>query len=220
MRSNATPAANPRSVRAVAVTAAVAAQVRRAVLDAIVRLGDDVAAAPAALTVPRGREPIAPARLAEAHPGGAAREEARRLYERCLAHYRSVVRAQDQAREVDDVGAAVAAFVAANLSTLQGTRVTPHMLSCLERQLGGVARLSSDWASAPLRERQAYFEQMAVLAVLVAESSAQAASQGAAAQANVQRAARGYLQQLLGLDPGLLLLGPDGLAAYSPASTN
>lgn len=80
------------------------------------------------------------------------------------------MRAQDQEREVDDVGAAVAAFVAANLSALQGTRVTPHTLSCLERQLGGVARLSSDWCRAPLHERQAYFEQMAVLAVLVAEA--------------------------------------------------
>lgn len=220
MRSNATSTANPGAARAVAVAAAVAAQMRQAVLDAIVHLGDDLSAEPAALTVPRGREPVAPARLARAHPAGAAREEALRLYARCLDHYRSVVRAQDQEREVDDVGVAVAAFVAANLSTLQGTRVTPHMLSCLQRQLGGVARLSADWDSAPLHERQAFFEQMAVLAVLVAESSAQAASQGAAALANVRRAARGYLQQLLGIDPGLLVLGADGLVAYAPASAS
>jgi hypothetical protein len=86
------------------------------------------------------------------------------------------------------------------------------MLRALERQLHGIARTSSGWKSAPVEERQAYFEQMALLAVLIAESAAQASSQGAAAVAKVQQAARGYLRQLLGLNPDHLTLGPEGLA--------
>ena len=220
MRSNTRSTEPSQAGQTAAFAAAMAQQVRQTVLDAILQIDGATAAADRpALTVARAAQPIAPARLASAHPGdGVGREAACRLYERCLAHYRQVVRPQDEARGVDDVGAAVAAFVAANLGALHGTPVTPHMLLRVERQLGGIARLSSDWAHAPAIERQAYFEQMAVLAVLVGESSAQAASQGAAARANVRRAARGYMQQLLGLDPDHLVLGPDGIAARSPSA--
>jgi len=198
---------------------AMASQVRQAILDAIVRIGSgDASADRVALTVERSPAAIAPTRLAHSHPGDAAAQEAaRRLYESCLVHYRSVVRAQDQVLGVDDVGAAVAAFVAANFAALQGTVVTPGMLLSLEKQLDGITRRSSDWEAAPVVERQAYFEQMALLAVLVAESSAQARAQGAAAVANVQRTARVYLRQLLGMDPDHLALGPNGLAASAPA---
>jgi len=209
------------SERKVAFREAMTSRVRQAILDAIVRVGSgDEAANRVALTVERARASIAPARLASAHPGdAAARDAARELYERCLVHYRSVAHAPDQG--VDDVGAAVAAFVAANLGALHGTPVAPGMLRCLEKQLHGIARLSSDWDAAPLVERQAYFEQMALLAVLVAESSAQARVQGAAALANVQRAARAYLRQLLDLDADHLALGPTGLSARTvPASTS
>jgi DNA topoisomerase IA len=221
MRSQAKPITHDARDPSAAFTEAMASQVRQAILDAIVRIGSgDESADRAALTVQRAHAPIAPARLARAHPGDAAvREEARQLYERCLVHYRSVVRAQDQALAVDDVGAAVAAFVAASLGALHGTPVTPGMLLSLEKQLDGIARLSSDWETAAVVERQAYFEQMALLAVLVAESAAQAGAQGGAAVANVQRAARGYLRQLLGIDPDHLALGPDGLAARAPAAS-
>ena len=217
MRSHAKPTAHVD--QSSAFTEAMASQVRQAILDAIVHIGSaDAAADRVALTVERAPVAIAPARLAHSHPGdAAAREAARRLYESCLVHYRSVVRAQDQAPNVDDVGAAVAAFVAANFAALQGTPVTPGMLLSLEKQLDGIARRSSDWESAPVVERQAYFEQMALLAVLVAESSAQAKAQGPAAVANLRRTARVYLRQLLGMDPDHLALGPNGLAARAPA---
>jgi len=123
-----------------------------------------------------------------------------------------VVRAHEAASPVDDVGAAVAAFVAANMQALHGVSATPATLLQLERQLSGVALRSSAWDDAPARERQNYFEQMAILAVLIGESSAQAPRQGAAAVANVQRAARTYLQQLLGLNPDQLKLGAGGLS--------
>jgi hypothetical protein len=196
------------------ITAAITAQMREAILEAIVRVEPaDALSRDDALTVERAPEPIAPSRLSRAHPGGAAaRERARALYERCLRHYRSVLRPQDEPTGRDDAGAAVAAFVAANLAALQGEAVTPRTLRALERQLHGITRVSSGWKGAPLVERQAYFEQMALLAVLVGESAVQAGPQGPEAVARVRQAARGYLQQLLGLEPDHLTLGPDGLA--------
>jgi len=185
--------------------------VRQVLFDAVVHIGggDDGTDEPA-LTVERAHEPVAPARLAAAHPNP-ARAEARALYERCLAHYRQVLRAEQADAGVDDVGAAVAHFVAANMQALHGMAVTAPMLLRLERQLSGVARLSSAWTTASARDRQLYFEKMAILAVLVGESSAQAVLQGPAAVSNVRRAARGYLRELLGLDPQQLTLGTDGL---------
>ena len=218
MRFHAKPRAHDARDPSTVFTEAMTSRVRQAILDAIALAGraESTADLPP-LTVERASASVAPARLARAHPGdAAAREGARHLYERCLAYYRSAVRPQDQALGVDDVGAAVAAFVAANVGALRGTPVTPALLQILERQLHGIARITSDWEAAPVVERQAYFEQLALLAVFVAESATQAATQGPAAVANVQRAARGYLRQLLDLDPDQLTLGPDGLAARAP----
>ena len=146
--------------------------------------------------------------------------QARALYERCLAHYRSQVRAEDEALGVDDVGAAAANFVAANMIALHGLDVSPLAVLRLERQLSGAVRHTAAWDSAAARERQAYFEQLAVLAVLISETNKQAALQGPAASANVKRAARGYLMQLLGLNPDELTLGPEGLTLREvPPST-
>jgi hypothetical protein len=192
----------------------VSRRVRQALFDAVMRLGGgDTRADEAALTVERACPPLAPALLAAAHPGGeTVRAEMRALYGRCLAHYRQVLRTEQADAGVDDVGAAVAHFVAANMQALHGGTVTPPMLLRLERQLAGVVKRSAKWASASARERQLYFEKMAILAVLIGETSAQAARQGPAAVANVQRAARGYLRDLIGLDPDHLALGVDGLA--------
>jgi hypothetical protein len=92
------------------------------------------------------------------------------------------------------------------------------MLLQLERQLSGVTLRSSAWDEASARERQNYFEQMAILAVLIDASSAQAVHQGPAAVANVRRAARGYLQQLLGLNADELRLGACGLTLGDPSA--
>lgn len=178
--------------------------------------GDDPDAAAPPLLVERAAAPIAPERLAGAHPGGAAAQaQARGLYERCLGHYRSVVRAHESALAFDDVGAAAARFVAVNLRALRGIAASPVMLQRLENQLGHAMRRSASWSRAPLGERQACFEQFALLAVLVDESSRQAQEQGPAAIANLRRAARGYLQQLLGLDPDRLGLDAGGLSLRS-----
>ena len=220
-----TPARQPvrahNERRQAALMAAVSQQVRQALFASVLVGADEEAASKdrSALTIPRALASIGPAQLAARHPGGGeARQQARALYERCLAHYRNVLRAADAALGADDVGAAVAAFVAANVEALHGVQATPEMLLRLEYQLGGVVRSSSGWDTADAYERQAYFEQMAVIAVLVSEASKQAAAQGPAAVANLKRAARGYLTELLGLEPDALTLDATGLVLRAPAA--
>ncbi len=203
----------PDSAPDAAWVADVSHRMRQALADTILHFGENPQGDQPALTVPRAQAPIAPARLAAAHPGGAKqRRQASEMYGRCLARYRDGVRPQDTALGIDDVGAAVAHFVAVNFEALQGVAVTPAMLLCLERQLAGMVQLSPAWSGAKARDRQTYFEQLAILTVYVAELSTRAPSEGPAAVANVRRAARGYLQTLLGLNPDHLTLGASGLA--------
>lgn len=204
-----------RTPRSEAVDAELAQAVSQCVQQAVLQgiVGAGAAADRVALVIARATVPLAAVALARSHPGGSrVRQQMQAIYERCLAHYRDAVRPQDAARGIDDVGAAVAHFVAANLHVLHGSAVTPQVLAKLELQLAGVVRLTSAWASATARERQLYFEKMALLSVFVGESFAQALSQGEAAVENVRRAARAYLRELLGIDPDALTLGADGLA--------
>ncbi len=165
-----------------------------------------------ALTIQRASRPLAPAMLAASHPGDAgARAEMRAMYERCLAYYRQKADAEPGNPGVDDLGAAAACFVAANLAALREVDWTMPALLKLERQLARLLRSSTGWALLPARERQVLFEKLAILAVLVRETSVHAASQGPEAVDNVRRAARGYLVELLGLDPDHIQVGTDGL---------
>jgi hypothetical protein len=186
---------------------------RKAVIDGLLPVSRDGNNEPEPLTVERAPAPIAPPRMARGQARNlVAQGQTRAMYEDCLQTYRSVVRAQDAALTVDNVGAAVAFYVAVNLHVLHAVDATAEMLLLLEHQLRGVTHRSSKWGSASIEERQFFFEQIAILSVFVAGSWANAKSQGPAAVASVQRAARGYLQQLLGLNPDLLTLGLDGLS--------
>ena len=164
----------------------------------------------AALIVERAGTARAPAWMAAAQSTDArARKSARDGYERCLEIYRTVVRPQDTT--YDDAGAALAFFVAINLNALHDLPTTPETLLVLERQLLGLARQASGWDSASISERQFYFEQMAMLGVFMAGLLANARTEGAAALVKVQKAARGYLRRVLGMEPDLLTFGARGL---------
>ncbi|WP_348756405.1 DUF6683 family protein [uncultured Aquincola sp.] len=168
----------------------------------------------APLTVLPAAQATAPQQLAAAHPGGpAARQQALALYRRCLAHFRQRVQA---GMPEDDVGQAAAYFVLACVAALQGIDVSPAQLALVERQMRRLLGQHPAWVQASATERQALFEQFAVLGVLVGESQHEARRQGPAARANVQQAARGYLRQLLGLRPDHLQLGDHGLTLRVP----
>jgi len=166
------------------------------------------------MTVARAAEPRGPSRLAQAHLEGPARAEAEALYAGCLRHYRSAIRPHDEA---DDAGAAVAHFVAANLFAIGAEPATPTMLERLQRQLLPVARAASNWMSTSTVERQMFFEQVALLSVLIGGMAQHANAHGAAAQAKVRDAARQYLQKFLGLNPDTLALNAQGLTLREPA---
>ncbi|HTT11054.1 MAG TPA: DUF6683 family protein [Burkholderiaceae bacterium] len=187
------------------LAAALGVAVAKATLNAIAGIGS---AEP--LTVERAPHAIAPARMAEAEPES-RRDESRATYERCLHTYRTVVRAEDAAQPVDDAGAALAFFVAANLNALHDIDATRETLARLERQLAGVAGHAPAWNSGSRTERQFYVEHLAILGVFIAGHAARARTQGPAAVATVRAAARRYLQRVLGLNPDLLTLGSDGL---------
>jgi hypothetical protein len=214
------PQAAREHERRAVLAAGIAVQLRRALSDALATFGDDTGADAPPLTVPRAARPAGPALLAAAHPGGAAaRAEAQALYQQCLARYRTLFVAAEAG--VDDVGAALARFVAANVEALDtgvarapaGRQSGPGGAAArLARQMAAIVRASAGWSRAGTAERQSYFERLAILATLVAEASAQAPLQGEAAVEHVRRAARAYLHELLGLDADELTLGPQGLA--------
>jgi hypothetical protein len=195
-------------------------------LRAIGQAGDDAAEA---LTVARSPVPLGPAQLARSHPGShRERQRAQAMYERCLLHYRSRVPQCDGTADVtadaapahDDVGAALAHFVAANLAALHGEPATPQHLRRLNRQLVAVVAPSAAWRQAAEQERQAYVEQLGIIAVLISDCSTLARRQGAAAIAHVRRGARAYLRQLLGLDPDQLMLDDGSGLAMRPAAAS
>ncbi len=165
------------------------------------------------LIVERAATPTAPARFAATHRGPQAeRKQLRAMYEQCLAAYRTTARPDDAARNIDDAGAALAFFVAANLSALHDVPVSQMMLDRIERQLAGLARALSNWDHATLAQRQFYFEQMAMLGAFIAGRAAKAKEGGAAARAEVRKAARSYLQHTLSIDADRITLSPQGLA--------
>ena len=202
----------PAARRQAQLVQALSRAVQCSLLDALLSLGDEPAGGRAPMAVPRGREPRAPARLAQHQPGGpTARAAAQALYERCLADAAPAGH--------DDTGAVLARFVAANVGALRDDVVTAPMLDRLARQLAAVVGHSPAWRRADLQERQSYVEELAVVGVLVREMTAQAALQGCAAVAHVRCAARGYLRHLLGLEPDRLAIGERGLAIVEAPDT-
>lgn len=210
------PVAAQRQRRAAstrALATAIAQRLHHAAFEALFTA--EGAASMEELAVARAARPTAPEVLAQSHPGGPqARAAMQAIYERCLAHHRDTVvpALRGTSTPHDDAGTAAASFLAANLAALNGPQPSVATLQRLERQLGPVIVGTPAWREATLAQRQLYVEKLAILGVLIAESSRQAASQGPAAVANVKRAARGYVVEWLGLNPDLLTLGEDGLA--------
>jgi len=170
------------------------------------------------LQVEPATTPVAPRQMAAAQSADAgAKERLAASYEACLRIYRDIAGTQGGAAGLDDVGAAMAFFVAINLHALRGVDVEAHAMRPLERQLRGVTRLVANWDAATQAQRQFFFERIAIVSILMSRSLTDAQSQGPAATADVRRSAREYLQHVLGLDPDLVTLGEDGLALRDKA---
>lgn len=166
-----------------------------------------------------------PKALAALHPGDAqARAQALALYTRCLQHYRQHVQPRlsvaapaaagraPGSGTTDDLGAAAAYFVLANLGAFNDHEPDAAALPAVERQLRSLLTRTSAWSALPLGERQLLFEQLACLGVLVNESRVAARQQGPASRQNLLQAAQGYLQQFLGLQAERVSVSVQGLA--------
>ena len=169
------------------------------------------------LRTPRAKQSPGPGllALAAAHPGdAAAHRDALALYGRCLQHYRRHVQPQLEGgvQTQDDLGIAAAFFVLSNLGACQGQEPDVAALPAVERQLRSLLAQTTAWRQLGSAERQSLFEQFALLGVLINESRVAAQQQGDEARAHVERAARAYLQQLLGLSPDRLSASVQGLA--------
>jgi len=185
---------------------------RKTIADALLlaSLGDGDQAS---LRVMRAGSATAPAQMAAEQTAAdpATRDQIAASYQRCLDSYRSMGLAREDEPDVDDVGRVVAFFVAVNLHALHDVEADAGVLVLLERQLRATARARSNWDAASIEQRQFFFERIAILSVVVSGSRAGAAAQGAQAVANVRHTARQYLEQMLGMNPDWLTLGPAGL---------
>lgn len=162
------------------------------------------------LRIERAPAPTAPTQMAAAQSRDeATREQLAPMYASCLQTYRGSIRPQDT--ESDDAGAAMAFFIIANLHALRTVQTSQPIFDTLEQQLRGVTRRSAEWDRATLQQRQFFFERLAILGVLMIASYEKAKAEGPAAMAELRRTARQYLQQMLGLNPDSLTIGPDGL---------
>jgi len=190
---------------------------RNVLMNAVLQAGLGDSSGQPALRVARAAAATVPAQMAaeQAAADAATRQQMATSYEHCLANYRALEPARGEP-DVDDVGLALAFFVAINLRVLHGIDADADMLHALERQLRGVARARSNWDAATIEQRQAYFERTAIASVVVSATAAGAAAQGPQAVAHVQGAARQYLEQILGMNPDYLTLGPSGLAVRDP----
>lgn len=168
-----------------------------------------------AQTVPRAAAPLAPTILSRAHVMARARQEASARYEHCLNHFRS--RVQRGAPE-DDASLALAYFVLANVAAAHDLHPRSEALERVEAQMRHALAGIDSWRDARLADRQAAFEQFAVLAVLVADATHKARREGGSAMVAVRREAQRTLAQWLDVEPSRLVLGERGLALERAAA--
>ena len=189
---------------------------RDGVLDALLRVASAQGAELAPLHLPPAPVATAPLQLAAAQTRDrATRRQLVDAYGHCLRSYREIARSQAPDTSDDDLGAAMALFVAVNLRALHGVDPDRTLMPRLERQLRGVSRRASNWDTCSPAQRQTFFERIAILAVLMLGSLAGAAAQDATARAKVRAASHRYLRDLFGVNPELLTLGPEGLRVRS-----
>lgn len=161
---------------------------------------------PTAWLLARGEPTTAAADLAALQaPRGAARQQAQALYEQCLKHYRENLAAATvpDARH-DDLGAAMACYLAATLQALRGHVASPQRWLALRHWVLAWAGPQPGDDEVPLAQRREALERLATLAAALGEWSAQAPRQGATGVRAVQVMARQWLQRELGVNADAL----------------
>lgn len=153
---------------------------------------------------------VAPARaLASAYPPD-QRAKAESLFKELLSGYHKLESQLGIPR--NDVGGAVAAFLTGSYAAYRNADVPDENFLPLVNQMRQVLASNADFARASDAEKQDIYEQMAILGTYMALTRLALKEQPNAQVArNMQRAAKGYLEQFLKTDADRVQLTDNGL---------
>jgi hypothetical protein len=155
----------------------------------------------------------APQLLAGSYPAE-ARADARKLFVELLGKYDPLMQQLGQPR--DDYAVAAAAFIAGSHSAYHGRDFDDRMFAPLVQDVR--ARLSANprFGAATSAEKQAAFDQFAILGLMTATTQMAikqmpAGAERDAVQRNLREAGGRYLEQIFGMPPDQVAIGVDGL---------
>ena len=151
-----------------------------------------------------------PARLASQYPQ-ASRAEAERVFRELLQRYGQLE--QRFGLEKGDVAGSVAAFIAGNYMAYRNSGFPDENFLPLVNQMRVVLGNNPEFQQASAQARQEMYEQMALVGMLMATGQMALARQpNPQALANMQSAAKGYLEQFLKTDADRVQLTAQGLS--------
>lgn len=156
---------------------------------------------------------LAPATLAQHYPAE-KRKEAEKVFRQMLTTHRSVMQRFGVAD--NDLSGAVAAFIAGNYMAYNNADFADASFGPLVLQMRGSLANNAALAAATPAERQAAFEQLAILGMMSATTQiALKAEPGhvdaAVVEAKMRAAGERNLRQFLGVDPAQVRLTPTGI---------
>lgn len=186
--------------------------VRKAKADAdagAAKPGGSRTAAAGNTTVPV-RSPRLPQQMAAAYPSD-KRELVQRTFEDLLSGYQRVE--QQFGIAPYDVASGVAAFLAGCYMGFHNAGFPDQHFKPLVAQMRQILSDDAGWAQTSVADKQDMYEQLAILGMLMANTQMALKKQpDARAQAAMQAAARGYLEQFLKVDAAKVQLSAKGLS--------
>jgi hypothetical protein len=154
--------------------------------------------------------PFMPRQMAAALPA-AQRPEAEKLYGRLLDGYGQIAQYYGVSRH--DLSGSTAVLIIGSYEMYSGEEVSDDGVKAVIAQLRGGLGTSSLLASAGGREKQAYYEQSAIIGTMMASAFKDLqAKPNPALQSQFRNAAKGYLETLLGVDADNVSIDEDGLS--------
>ncbi|MBT0668720.1 hypothetical protein HT136_10105 [Novosphingobium profundi] len=175
------------------------------------RSGEPKPDAGSALTFRGGAPPVMPARLAATVPAP-DRSQAESLFGEMLVTYRRIER--QFALPTNDLAGATAALLVGSYQAYHEETLPDAAFPALARQLRGPLAAETALAAMSEAERQAYYEQAAILGTyLVTVRIGLERAPDAAAQAHLRDAGRRYLAQALGGNPDRIVISATGMRA-------
>lgn len=154
------------------------------------------------------------AKLAAGYPP-ASRAEAERLFNDLLVKYGQLARQLGQ--PPDDLGAAVAALLAASYMVYRDVQFPDSQFSALADQMRQVMRSSPEITALPAAQKREMYEESATLAMFLAGTrmalgKALSRQEADDIARNMKRAAEAYLEKLIGVSADRIRISTAGLS--------